>query len=322
MLGVALALAGLTLATGCQKESGSSGASSQPAGRLRVALSMKSQQNPFFARMRQGAEEAARRLDVDLEVLATDKETDTEKQTAQVETVIAKGVDVILMTPVDSKAIIAPLVQAQARGIKIINIDNRIDVAEAAKAGLRLACFIGPDNVEGAKKSAMAMIEKVGKAGGKIAMIEGVRGADNAEQRKKGFEQAVAQAKQDGYAIELVAMDTGLWMTEPAQRKMEGILNQHPDLKGVFCANDMMALGAVQAIASAGKTGQIIVTAYDNLDAAQEAIKAGSLHATVEQHPDRMGALGVECAVKLFKGEKLPEVVPVETDLVTAAELK
>lgn len=307
---------------GCDQQGSPGGATTRPAGRPRIALSMKSRQNPFFAQMEAGAKAAAERLNVDLESLATDKETDTEKQTSQVETVISKGVDVILMTPVDSKAIIAPLLQAQQRGIKIINIDNRIDVAEAQKAGLKIEAFIGPDNVEGARKSAMAMIEKVGKEGGKIAMIEGVRGADNAEQRKKGFNQAVEQAKADGYSIEVAAMDTGEWMTEPAQRKMEGMLTQHPDLKGVFCANDMMALGAIQAVKSAGKAGQIVITAYDNLEAARDAIRAGTLYATVEQHPYKMGELGVEYAVKLIKGEDIPEVVPVETDLITAAEVK
>jgi ribose transport system substrate-binding protein len=315
-------MAAVLLMIGCDQQGSTGTTATRPAGQPRIALSMKSRQNPFFAQMEAGAKAAAERLNVDLESLATDKETDTEKQTSQVETVISKGVDVILMTPVDSKAIIAPLLQAQQRGIKIINIDNRIDVAEAQKAGLKIEAFIGPDNVEGARKSAMAMIEKVGKEGGKIAMIEGVRGADNAEQRKKGFNQAVEQAKADGYSIEVAAMDTGEWMTEPAQRKMEGMLTQHPDLKGVFCANDMMALGAIQAVKSAGKAGQIVITAYDNLEAARDAIRAGTLYATVEQHPYKMGELGVEYAVKLIKGEDIPEVVPVETDLITAAEVK
>jgi ribose transport system substrate-binding protein len=283
---------------------------------------MKSRQNPFFARMEEGAKRAAERLGVDLECLATDKETDTEKQTSQVETVISKHVDVILMTPVDSKAIIAPLLEAQRQGIKTINIDNRIDGKEATKAGLEIATFIGPDNVEGARKSAMAMIEKVGKDGGKIVLMEGVRGADNAEQRKEGFKQAVQQAQADGYKLEVLPSDTGEWMTEPALRKMEGILNQHKDLKGIFCANDMMALGVIKAIDAAGKTGQIVVTAYDNLEAAQQAIKEGKLYATIEQHPDRMGELGVEYAVKLLKGERFPPAIPVETDLITADKLK
>ncbi len=303
---------------GCEK--GGPSATTQPgaSGRVRVALMMKSRQNPFFARMAEGAEKAAKRLDVDLQILATDRETDTEKQTSQVETVVAGGVDVILMTPVDSKAIIAPLLQARQRGIQVINLDNRIDLETAQQAGLQLAAFIGPDNVEGARKSAAAMIEKIGGSG-EVAMLEGVRGADNAEQRKRGFQKAVDAA---GGKVKVVAMDTGEWMTEPAQKKMEAMLTSHPELKGVFAANDMMALGAIQAIKSAGKQGQIVVTAYDNLEVAQQAIREGSLYATVEQHPDRMGELGVESAVKLARGKKIPELIPVETDLITARELK
>jgi ribose transport system substrate-binding protein len=321
---VTIGAVAVLLALGCSKKQSGTATTTQPAAgsKPRIALSMKSRQNPFFARMEEGAKRAAERLGVDLECVATDKETDTEKQASQVETIISKKVDVILMTPVDSKAIIAPLLEAQRQGIKVINIDNRIDAAAAKAAGLDLATVISPDNVAGARKSTMAMIEKLGKDGGKIVLIEGVRGADNAEQRKKGFEEAVKQAIADGYKLEVLPSDTGEWMTEPAQRKMEGILNQHPDLKGVFCANDMMALGAIQAIGAAGKAKQIVVTAYDNLQPAQEAIKAGTLYATVEQHPDRMGEMGVEYAVKLLKGESFPKTIAVETDLITADKLK
>lgn len=317
-----IGFASAVLLAGCSKKETASGTATPSGAKPRIALSMKSRQNPFFARMEEGAKRAAERLGVDLECVATDTETDTEKQASQVETLIGKHVDMIVMTPVDSKAIVVPLMEAQRQGIKIINIDNRIDPEAVERAGLKLATFIGPDNVAGARKSALAMIHKLGKAGGPIAMLEGVRGANNAEQRKQGFEEAVKAAQADGYKIEVVAMDSGEWMTEPALKKMEGILNQHPDLKGLFCANDMMALGAIQAIASAGKTEQIVVTAYDNLEAAQAAIKAGKLYATIEQHPDRMGEMGVEYALKVLKGETLLPVIPVETDLVTAETLK
>ena len=91
-------------------------------------------------------------------------------------------------------------------------------------------------------------------------------------------------------------MESGEWMTEPAQNKMEGILSNHPKLRGVFCANDMMAFGAIQAIASADRKDPIVVAGYDDLDAARDAIDAGTLYATVEQHPDIMGILAVEYA--------------------------
>jgi ribose transport system substrate-binding protein len=122
--------------------------------------------------------------------------------------------------------------------------------------------------------------------------------------------------------VNIIAMDSADWKSEPALKKMESMLNVHKDIKGVFCANDMMAFGAIRAIDSVGKTGEIVVAAYDNLKAAQEQIRAGRLHATIEQHPDRMGAMGVEYAVKAIKGEEIPAEIPVETDLVIADNLK
>lgn len=307
---------------GCDSQSSTTqpaagGGGAGTGGGARLALLMKSRQNPFFDRMGDGAEKAAKASGASLTILAIDKETEAEKQAAQLETVIGQGVQAVIVTPADSKAIVATLLQAQKRGVHIVNIDNRIDPDAAKAAGLKIATFIGPDNVEGARKSTNAMIAAIGGEG-EVAMLEGVRGANNAEARKKGFQQALEAT---GGKVKLVAMDTGEWMTEPAQKKMEAMLNQHPGLKGVFCANDMMALGAIQAIASAGKTGKVVVTAYDNLEPAKQAIRAGSLHATVEQHPDRMGEMGVEYALKLIRGESIAAEVPVETDLVTAKEL-
>lgn len=303
---------------GCRQE-GQPSSTTRPAGSaLRVTLLMKARTNPFFEKMAAGAEKAAREYGVQLDVMAVDKETDTAGQAAHVETAIGKGSKVILVAPADSKAIIAPLLNAQARGIKIINLDNRIDAAAARDAGLTIETFIGPDNAEGARKSTEALIAKIGGEG-QLAMLEGIRGVDNAEARKRGFEQAVKAT--DG-KVTVAAMDTAEWATEPALKKMESILNTNPDLKGVFCANDMMALGAIQAIASAGRTGKVFVAGYDSLSAAREAIRAGTLHATIEQHPDKMGYLGVEAALAVAKGLSLPPETPVPTDLVTAENVQ
>jgi ribose transport system substrate-binding protein len=103
---------------------------------------------------------------------------------------------------------------------------------------------------------------------------------------------------------------------------MSGILTRNPDLNGVFCANDNMALGAIAAIESAGLSDQVHVTGYDNLEAAQQAILEGALDATIEQHPDRMGAMGVEYALKAINGETFPAKIEVPTDLITAETLK
>ncbi len=311
---IVLGIVGLAFGVaGCKQEGQSSGKSDKP----RIALLMKARTNPFFDRMAEGAEARAKELGAVLEVLAIDEETDSEAQARHVEVVTSKGVDAILIAPADSKAIIAPLLQAQARGIAILNLDNRIDPAYAEEQGLKIAAFIGPDNAAGARKSTEALIEAIGGEG-KLAMLEGIRGVDNAEARKRGFLAAVEASEGK---VEVVASDSAEWMTEPAQRKMENILNNNPNLDGVFCANDMMALGAIAAIAQADKTDDIVVAAYDNLEAAREAIHEGRLHATVEQHPDKMGALGVQYALDVIGGKEIPSIIPVPTDLVTREDL-
>ena len=302
-----------TFGAGCD-EKGGSGSSKPP----RIALIMKAQTNPFFDLMAEGAEQKAKEMSVVVKPFYTDKETDAEQQAALVENATSQGFDAILIAPADSKAIIAPLLQAQARGIKIINLDNRIDPAYAEQQGLKILAFVGPDNEEGARKSAAAMIQAIGGKG-EVAMLEGIRGVDNAEQRKRGFQQAVEAAEGK---VTIAVMDTAQWMTEPAQRKMESILVSHADVAGVFCANDMMALGVISAIESAGKTGRIVVAGYDNLQAAQDAIKAGKMLATIDQHPEKMGAMGVQFAVDALRGETIPDDIPVPTDLVTAETLK
>jgi len=283
-----------------------------------VALIMKAISNPFFKTMAEGATSAARKLDVQLSRQSVTKETDFEQQAQLVRDCIAQNVSAIIIAPADSKAIVSPLLEAQKKNIPIINIDNRIDAATAQAAGLKVLTFIGPDNAAGAEKSTDYLIKRIGGKG-RIAMLEGIRGVNNAEQRKVGFLRAVA--KTNG-AVTVAATDTAEWATDMAKTKMEGFLTRFPDLVGVFCANDNMAFGAIAAIQSAGKTGKVHVTAYDNLTAAQENILAGKMDATIDQHPDLMGAMGLEYALKAIRGEAFPPEIPVPTDLITAETLK
>jgi len=325
LLGIAL-LACVTIgAWGCRQkdDSGSSaGPTTRPsaakaAAGTKVALIMKARTNPFFAKMEEGARRAAEKLNVDLSVLSIDRETDYEKQAAQVEAAVAQGVKAILIAPADSKGIVAPLRRAQDRGVLIVNLDNRIDAGAAQQAGLRILTFIGPDNAEGAEKATLELIRRMGGKG-KIAMLEGILGADNAKQRQAGFMKALLGHPE----VQLADSTVANWDIAQGQQKMEALLGRFNDLAGVFCANDNMALGAIQAIESAGRTGKVLVAAYDNIEAAQRAIRDGKLVATIEQHPDLMGEWGVASAVKALAGESVAAEIAVPTDLVTKETLE
>ncbi len=148
----------------------------------------------------------------------------------------------------------------------------------------------------------------------KVAMLEGIRGVDNAEARKQGFLKAMSEHEAE---IEVAAMDTANWMLEQGEQVCANMLTAHPDIKGIFCANDMMALGAIKAIEAAGKAGEVVVCAYDNIKAAQEALLAGTLAATIEQHPYFMGNFGVAAAIMTLEGGDVPQEIEVPVELIT-----
>jgi len=295
----------------------SCGARDSDMGSSKVVLIMKALSNPFFARMADGAKEYAERLDVDLSVMGIDKETDVEKQIALVETQIVKRVGAIVIAPADSKALVGVLKKAIDRGIIVINIDNPLDKTVMAAKGVSIP-FVGSDNKQGAKMAGEYLIQKLGGSG-KVALLEGIPGVINAELRKQGFLDACEEVAP---AVEVVAQQTANWHTEEAYSVFSNMLTAHPEIDGVFAANDNMALGAVQAIKAKGLTGKIVVVGYDNLKAAQEAILEGSMAATIEQHPELMGGYGVELAKQALDGEQIPDYRPTPLAVIDIGVLK
>src|SRR5262249_49741949 len=177
----------------------------------------------------------------------------------------------------------------------VIDLDNRVDRSTAVAAGLTLGGYVGADNQAGGRLAGEAMVKALGGKG-KVAVLEGIRGADNAEARKRGFETGV-QCR-----LQITATDSAEWDTQKAYAKFQSILAAHPDLNGVFCANDKMALGALKAIQEAGRKGKITVIGYDNIPDVQPYLKNGEMYATIEQHPDLMGKYGVKMAVGVLDG--------------------
>ncbi|HTE16883.1 MAG TPA: substrate-binding domain-containing protein [Armatimonadota bacterium] len=255
----------------------------------RIAMIVKTRNNPFFDPMIKAAEAEAKALGVELEVQAPQQETDKERQFALVQDLTARPLDALLITPADSKGIVPALKQAEAKGVQIINLDNRIDTESLHQAKFDIAAYVGADNAEGGRLAGQAMVDALGS--GKVAILEGIKDADNAKARKRGFTEGI-QGK-----LEIVASDTGEWDTQKAYAKFQSMLAAHPEIEGLFCANDKMALGALKAISEAGKSGKITVIGYDNIPDVRPHLQSGALHGTVEQHPDLMGKYGVRAAV-------------------------
>ena len=278
-----------------------------------VGLVMKSLANEFFKDMEEGAvKHAQERGDLTLVPVGMHSETDIDTQIAAVENFITQKVDAIVIAPADSRALVPPLARAIKAGIVVINIDVALDEGAKKQAGVDLA-FVGPDNRSGAKMSGAVLAKALGP-GGKVVILEGNPGADNAIQRKLGFDDAVKEGQ-----LDLLDSRTAHWETEEANTVFSNMLTAHPDIQGVMAANDSMALGVVKAIDAAGKSGQIKVVGFDNIAPVQPLLKEGKMIATIDQFGSQMAANGTDYALKALQGEKLQGWIKTPIKLVTAS---
>ncbi len=276
-----------------------------------IALVMKTLTNPFFIEMETGARKAEKEFNINLIVKAGAKETSIDQQISIVEELIRAKTDAIVIAPGSSTELIPVLARAQQAGIKIVNIDNRLDPALSQQAGLINVPFISVDNVKGAYQSAKYISDRITTPTA-VAVLEGIRTAKNAEDRKTGALQAFSENSN----ITVVATETANWKIDEAYDVTKAIYNRHPNIGAWFCANDMMALGTIKYLADTGKTG-IPVAGYDALAEARKVIGEGKMAVTIDQQADVQGYTGVSYALKLINGQSVPPETLVDVKLIT-----
>jgi len=279
-----------------------------------IGLVMKSLGAEFFQNMQEGAEaHAEERGDLELVSLGTQSQSELDKQIAFVEDLIAQQVDAIVIAPMDSQALVPPLARAVREGIVVINIDVALNAEALESEGVEIP-FVGPDNRAAAQLAGDALAAELG--GGDVVIIEGISGADNAQQRKAGFEDAIAAG-----GLELVSSNTANWETDEANQVFSDLLTRYPDMNGVMAANDAMAIGVAQALSAAGKAGQIKVVGFDNDPSVKPLICDGTIMATIEQYGSQMAAFGIDYAMDALAGDQLEGWVKTDTTLITADDL-
>ena len=274
-------------------------ASTQVTANGTIGLSVSTQNNPFFVSLVEGAKKQASALGVQLTV--ADAGDDAAKQTSDIEDLIASGISVLIVNPVDSDAVTGAVEAAKAKGVKVISVDRAVN-------GVEIDCQIASDNVLGAELATQYIVDVLGE-GAVVAELEGVTGASAAIDRSQGFHN-IADSK-----LKVVASQTANFARTEGMSVMENMLQANPDIQGVFAANDEMALGAMEAISGAGKN--VMVVGFDATDDAIASIKAGQMAATIAQQPALIGSTSVEYAQKLIAGESIPTSVPVEVTLIT-----
>ena len=289
----------------------SCGRGAQPA-RPRIALVLKTLNSPFFIDMQKGAEAAAARLDVDLTVQAAEREMDVEKQMQIIENLVQTGVNALCLTPSGSKEIVPAVGKVRAAGIPVVIVDDRLDTVAAAEAHVTWDAYVGSDNVEGGRIAGRYLVSASG-GHANVALLEGIPGHQTGDARLQGFREAI----KDSPGIKVVASQTANWERDQGFTVFQNMLQANPAIDAVFACNDIMALGAIEAIAAAGRSGKIRVIGFDAVDDARKAIESGAMEASVAQFPAEMGRLAIESAVKLIRGEKVPAEQPTKLELVT-----
>lgn len=262
-----------------------------------IGLVMKSLRAEFFQAMQKGAEEYTAQQDhYRLITAGTDTQTEIEQQIILVDKLVEQGVDALVVVPIDSKALVAPVVRAVRRGITVVNIDIRLDEHMLRAEGIDLT-YVGPDNQTAAYTVGEMLASRL-HARDKVIIIEGLPVAENAQERKAGFEKAIASA-----GLVLADSEPANWETSTAEEVFTRLYRKHPDIKGVFCCNDAMALGVINVMRKSGLTpGQIPIVGFDNDDAMQALLGEGWLLATIDAYGSQMAVQGIEYALQIING--------------------
>ncbi|WGV98757.1 ribose ABC transporter substrate-binding protein RbsB [Vibrio sp. YMD68] len=264
-----------------------------------MAIVLSTLNNPFFVTMKDGAEAKAEELGYNLIVL--DSQNDPSKELSNVEDLTVRGVKAILINPTDSDAVSNAIRIANRSNIPVLTLDRGASRGEVVS-------HIASDNVVGGEIAGHYIMEKVGEKA-KVIQLEGIAGTSAARERGEGFMNAV-----NGSEMELLASQPADFDRTKGLNVMENLLAANPDVQAVFAQNDEMALGALRAVQASGK--DIMIVGFDGTDDGIAAVNRGMLAATVAQQPDLIGALGVETAVKVLKGETVQEYIPVPLKVV------
>ncbi len=271
------------------------------AGKFTIGLSLSTLNNPFFVTLRNGAMEAAKEFGVDLIVL--DAQDNPAKQLNDIEDLIEKKVDLIIVNPTDSDAVVSAVESANKANIPVITVDRTAN-------GGKVLLHIASDNVAGGRMAAQ-IVAKALHGKGKVVELIGIPGTSAARDRGKGFEEGLKEYP----GLVIVAKQVANFNRAEGLTVMENIIQAHPDIDAVFAQNDEMALGAVEALREAGLLKKVIVVGFDAIPDAVKAVKKGDMYATIAQQPFKMGYLAVQKAVEYLSSGRI--YIPVALKLIT-----
>jgi ribose transport system substrate-binding protein len=274
-----------------------------------IGLSLLTLTNPFFKEIADTMQaEAAKH---GYEVIAVSGDQDVTKQKKQVEDFLIRKVDAIVLCPCDSKAIGSVIQDANAAGVPVFTVDIG-SLAPQAK----VVTHIATDNYSGGQQAGEAVLEVVGKEGGKVAILDH-RMVESCILRVQGFKEVIDKhnAQPGAAQIKIVAELPSGGSKDQGYKSMEDLLQAHADLKAVFAINDPSALGARAALEKAGKAERIQLIGFDGQLEGKQAIKDGKIYADPIQYPDQIGRQAALTISAYFEGKEVPAQILIPTSL-------
>lgn len=282
------------------------------ASGLKFGIVMKSLSNEFWRTLQEGYEKGAENVnnagaEFEIEVEATTDEGDETGQQTMTETLTMQGVDALLMSPISDSNLTSAVENANDAGITTFNVNDGL-IAQAQY-------YVGPNAYQNGELAAEWVSNKLGDEG-QVAIVIGMAKAFAARERTAGFKDWIT-ANNSG--LEVVAEQNADWDRQKAKELAATWIQQYPDLKAIFCNNDDMALGVVEAVKEAGS--DILVVGVDGIGEAYDSIRAGDLDATVDSFPYYMSQVALEVALRQAAGQEIPRVIATPQALIDSTNV-
>ena len=286
---IALIIAGTVLVAACGGSSSSSGSS---ATKVKVGLITKTETNPFFVKMKDGAQAKATELGLDLMTAAGKFDGDNAGQVTAIENMVTAGVKGILITPSDTKGIVPAIKKARDKGVMVIALDTPTDPQDATDA------LFATDNLKAGVFIGQYAKAAFGSKSAKIATLDLAPGITVGKLRHDGFLQGFGI--KEGDASIVCSQDTQGDQAK-GQTAMENCLQKAPDINLVYTINEPAAAGAYQALKNKGVEKNVTIVSVDGGCAGVRNVQAGSIAATSQQYPLKMASLGVQAVSDFAK---------------------
>lgn len=303
---VALALS-LVVASACGDCNEEQGSRDEGSDAFRIAVIPKGTTHEFWKAIHAGAEKAAKEADVEVLWKGPVREDDRGEQIKVVEDFISRGVDGMVVAPLDDRALVPPLRDAKAQGIPVVVVDSGIDWDGYVS-------FVATDNEKGGALAARRMGTLLGGEGS-VVVMRYQEGSASTMKREAGF---LGTLKKDFPDIEVVSDNQyGGATTETAYATAESLLVKFREVDGVFTPNESTTFGMLRALEDAGRAGDVSFVGFDSSDKLVRALDQGKLSGLVVQNPFKMGELGVRTMVRHLKGEEVDKRIDTGATLVT-----